>query len=224
MPVHPANHRLWDLLDESGRTMLASAGRRVDHPRGTEMLHEGEPAGSAFVLLRGRVKVLATGSNGCQRILAIRVPGDVIGELSAIDGAPRSATVVAIDPVSLIRIPAESFNAALRNQPAIAHALLRVVIGRLRTANRRRVEYSDTTVAERVATTLAELAAEHGRLGESGVAITLQFSQEDLAGMVAGSREAVVRALRELRDERVISTGRRQVTILRPDLLGLAAE
>ncbi|HEY9476411.1 MAG TPA: cyclic nucleotide-binding domain-containing protein, partial [Mycobacteriales bacterium] len=86
MPVHPANHRLWDLLDDFGRTMLASAGRRVDHPRGTEMLHEGEPAGSAFVLLRGRVKVLATGSNGCQRILAIRVPGDVIGELSAIDG------------------------------------------------------------------------------------------------------------------------------------------
>jgi CRP/FNR family transcriptional regulator, cyclic AMP receptor protein len=221
MPVRSASRRLWALLDEPERAVLVAAGRVYDHPRGTELLHEGAPSGSAFVLLRGRVKVLAQGAGGLPRILAIRVPGDVIGELAAIDGGTRSATVVAIDPVRVLRVPADRFNEVLRTHPAIAHALLVVLIGRLRMANHWRVEYGDTTVAERVATVLAQLAAEHGRVADRGIAIALPFRQEDLAGMVAGSREAVVRALRDLREKGVISTGRRRIVIHEPEILGL---
>lgn len=221
MPVPSANRRLWDLLDEPQRAVLMAAGSVCHHPSGTELLHEGAPSGSAFVLLQGRVKVLAHGAGGLARILAIRVCGDVIGELAAIDGGARSATVVAIDPLRVLRVPADRFNEVLRTSPAIAHAMLLVLIGRLRSANHWRVEYGDTTVAERVATVLAQLAAEHGRIADQGIAITLPFCQEDLAGMVAGSREAVVRALRELREKGVISTGRRRIVIREPEILGL---
>lgn len=219
MPV--VRRSLWNLLEEPERAVLAAEGSVFDHARGTELLQEGAPSGSAYVLLRGRVKVLAQAAGGMPRILAIRVPGDVIGELAAVDGGNRSATVVAVDPVRVLRIPADRFNRMLRTNPVIAHALLVVVIGRLRMANHWRVEYGDTTVAERVATVLAQLAAEHGRVAEHGIAITVPVSQEDLAGMVAGSREAVVRALRELREKGVISTGRRRIVIHEPEILGL---
>lgn len=219
-PTDPRPERLWDLLTAIQREVLGRAGVRHDHPAGTELLREGAPSGSVLVLLSGRVKILAHGPGEFEGILAIRVPGDVIGELAAIDGKPRSATVVAIDPVSVLRITAERFNTILSTHPGIAHALLKVVISRLRMANHRRVEYGDTTVAQRLAGALTRLAAEHGAVGDGGIAITVPFGQEDLARMVTGSREAVVRALRALRDEGIISTGRQRITIRQPEILG----
>lgn len=215
--------QLWELLDERQRTVLVAAGSRHDHPVGTVILSEGAPSGCALILLAGRVKVLATGLGGRQSVLAIRVPGDVLGELAAIDGKPRSATVIAVDAVRVLRIPAATFNAILHTHPGIAHAVLRVVASRLRMSDRRRVEYSETTVAQRVAATLAELAAEEGALLSTGLEITLPYSQEELAKMVCGSREAVVRALGELRRQGVIATGRRRIIVRQPEVLGHCA-
>jgi len=219
-PAYPSPDHLWELLDAKQCAVLENAGTRHRHPAGTTLLREGDPAGSALVLLSGRVKVLATGSGGYSSVLAVRVPGDVLGEFAAIDGKPRSATVVSVDPVCVLRLPAARFNAILSGHPGIAHALLKVIISRLRMANQRRVEFGETTVAQRLARTLAELAFEHGEVEAQDIAITLPFGQEDLANMVAGSREAVVRALRGLRNQGIISTGRKKITIRQPEILG----
>lgn len=219
-PAYPEAEHLWELLDDGQRAVLENAGTRHQHPAGTTLLREGDPAGSALVLLSGRVKILATGSGGYKSVLAVRVPGDVLGEFAAIDGKPRSASVVSVDPVRVLRLPAARFNALLCEHPGIAHALLKVVISRVRMANLRRVEFGETTVAQRLARVLAELASQHGKLEAHDIAITLPFGQEDLANMVAGSREAVVRALRALRDEGIVSTGRKKITIRQPEVLG----
>jgi CRP/FNR family cyclic AMP-dependent transcriptional regulator len=222
-PAFYSPEHLWELLDERQRAVLDNAGTRHQHRAGTTLLREGEPAGSALVLPSRRAKVLATGSSGYKSVLAVRVPGDVLGEFAAIDGKPRSATVVTVDPVCVLRLPAARFNAILTKHPGIAHVLFKVVISRLRIANLRRVEFGETTVAQRLTRTLAELAFEHGEVEAQDIAIALPFGQEDLANMVAGSREAVVRALRVLRDEGTISTGRRKITIRQPEVLGLCA-
>jgi CRP/FNR family cyclic AMP-dependent transcriptional regulator len=213
--------RFWNLLDLPQREVLEKAGHRHVHPAGTVLLSEGSEAESVLVLLAGRVKVVAVGVRGHQSLLAIRLPGDVLGELAAVDERRRSASVVALEPIEVLRIPLAGFVDILRSQPGIAYALLRVVSTKLRIANLRRVQTGETTVAERVAVTLAELAADHGRLQSSEITITLPISQDELAHMVGGSREAVVRALRVLREEGVVRTERQQVTLLRPDLLGL---
>lgn len=210
----------WRLLSADQRAALEAAGSWHDHPAGTVLLQEGASAGSALVLLSGRVKVIAVGPGGYQCLLAIQVPGDIIGELSAIDRGPRSATVIAIDPLRVLRIPADDLDTILAAHPGVALTLLKVLAGRLRATNRRLVELGETTVGERVVLALARLAAEHGEIADTGITIMLPFGQEDLAGMVVGSREAVVRALRVLRDEGTIRTARRRITILQPDMLG----
>jgi CRP/FNR family transcriptional regulator, cyclic AMP receptor protein len=215
----PAAEHLWNLLSEHQRTILLRAGTRHTHPAGTVLLREGDPTGSVLILLSGRVKVLATGLRGHQGLLAVRVPGDILGELAAIDGKPRSATVVSVDLVTILRMPAADFNAILSAHPGIAHALLKVIVSRLRTANLRRIEYGETTVAQRLAGVLTELAAEHGDLTARSAAVTVPYGQDDLAKMVAGSREAVVRALRAWRAAGIITTGRNKVTIRYPEAL-----
>jgi CRP/FNR family cyclic AMP-dependent transcriptional regulator len=216
----PQPDQLWQLLTSDQRGAIESVATRHAHPAGTVLLNEGTRARSVLVLRSGRAKVVASGRNGRRALLAIRVPGDIVGELGAIDGRPRSATVVAIDPVTLLRVSTEDFEDLLTTESGIALPVLKVVIGRLRSANLRRTEYGETTVADRVATTLAELAEEHGRIGTAELTIGLPFGQEDLADMVVGSREAVVRALKALRDDDVITTGRQRITILQPDVLG----
>lgn len=183
-------------------------------------MHEGASARSVLILRSGRVKVVSTGRNGRRALLAIRVPGDVIGEMSAVDGRPRSATVVALDLVHLLRVPDESFARLLTAQPGVTLGLLAVVVGRLRLANARRTEYGDTTVADRLVLLLAELAERHGEMGPTGITLGLPVGQEELAEMVGGSREAVVRALRALRADGILATGRQRITILQPELLG----
>jgi CRP/FNR family transcriptional regulator, cyclic AMP receptor protein len=209
----------WDLLIPADRARFRAAGTVHHHPSSTVLLREGDPSASVLVLLAGRVKVVTTSPRGYRCILAVRGPGDLIGELAAIDTHPRMATVIAVDPVSLLRIPIPEFDRMLDTQPRIAHAVLKVVAGRLRSDNRRQTEFTDITAAQRLDIFLAELAAQHGAAYQNGVAITLPFSQEEIAGSIGASREAVVRALRILRREQIVSTRRQMIVVLRPDAL-----
>jgi CRP-like cAMP-binding protein len=203
---------LWALLDSRQRAVLEGAGVRAEHPAGATLLREGAPGGSALVLLAGRVKVVAAEVG----VLAVRVPGDVVGELAVLDGRPRSASVISVDPVRVLRVGAAEFNAILDAHPGIAEALLRVIASRLRVADRCRVELAGTAVSQR----LAGLAADQGALRPDDVAITLPYSEEDLVRMVPGPREAVLHALEALRSAGVITTGPHSTTIHQPEILG----
>ncbi|MGM1065522.1 Crp/Fnr family transcriptional regulator [Saccharothrix sp. Mg75] len=215
----PAPDSLWALLTDAEREVLLACGVEESYGAREEVLHEGDTSRSVHVVLEGRVKVVAASTRGCGHVLAVRRAGDVLGELAAIDGKPRTATVTAVDDLTVLRVPADRFTSALRANPGIALALLAVMCGRLRTATRRRTEFGDSTTAQRLASLLSELADEHGAAHADGVAITLPFSQEELAGSIASSRKAVVRALRALRDEGIVATARQRVVVLRPDAL-----
>jgi len=99
-----------------------------------------------------------------------------------------------------------------------------VVSTKLRIANQRRLETRQAGTSQRVAAALAELATEHGTPSAGAITISLPLSQEELAMMIGASREAVVRALRELRELGAIRTGPpRRITILRLDVLAAAS-
>jgi CRP-like cAMP-binding protein len=149
----------------------------------------------------------------------VRGPGALLGELSAIDGAPRGASVAALEPVEAVVVPVAAFVDFLRSHAAAAVVLLQLVAGRLRDSDRKRVEFAAYDIAARVARRLLELAERFGEPDEHGVRITVALSQDELAGWVGASREAVAKALRVLRDRGLVTTGRRTMTVL--DLAGL---
>ncbi|WP_229693138.1 Crp/Fnr family transcriptional regulator [Lentzea pudingi] len=204
---------LWEMLTEAQRARFRAAGQPRHYPPGTVIMCEGDPGGWALVVTSGHVKVVAVTPGGYDAVLAVRGPGDVLGEMAVVDGSRRSASVIAIDEVAALWLSAKAFLGVVDDEPAVSAALVRIITARLRYANNRRSEFSDSTSAQRLAVLIAELATSYGVPHENGTLITLRLSQQDLAGLAATSREAVARALRSLRDEGLVTTGRRRLLV-----------
>ena len=206
-------------LDAEAQAALASLGRPKRFDAGSPLFLEGDLGGTVMILRCGHVKVFATSDNGNQRVLAVRGPGDVLGDLSAIDGRPRSASGIALDAVDAQLVSAQDFRDFLATNTGAALALLRVVIARMRDSDRLRVEFGALDATARVAMRLVELADSVGEPTERGIRLALPLTQDDIAGWVSASREVVARALGSLRRRGLIATARREITIL--DLSGL---
>jgi CRP-like cAMP-binding protein len=213
----------WHSLEPADQRLLVHAGTTRRFAAGQLICRQGEPLRHVLVLLTGQVEVDAYSRNGNEAVLGIRSAGEVIGEMSAVDGAPRSATVRTLANTQVIMIPPERFATLCRQHPEIGWAVLKVVVRRLRQVSAQCAEQNGNTVAERLAALLVDLSTEYGAPTQDGVTIRLARTQRELAAMVGGSRESVVRALSDLRNRGIVSTARRTITVLRPDLLRVAA-
>jgi CRP-like cAMP-binding protein len=182
--------------------------------RGQALFHEGGVSDRVIVLTQGRVKVSTISDGGRETLLAFRGQGDLLGELSAIDGLPRSATVEAIEPVEAIVVPASEFRSFVAGNPDIAILLLQTLSRRIRDADRKRVEFGVHDTVGRVASRLVELAGLYGEPTDEGVVIEMPLSHEELAGWIGSSREAATKAIKSLRLAGWIRTDRRRVTVL----------
>jgi CRP/FNR family transcriptional regulator, cyclic AMP receptor protein len=200
------------------RAELEQLGSVRRYRRGDVLFHQGDDAGAVLVLISGHVKA-AMLNDGREVILAFPGPGELLGELSAIDGQPRSGTVRAVDDVEALVIPGSAFRAFLEHKPRIALVLLRSVIARLRTADRQRVDYAVNDVVVRVAGRLVELCDRFGSEDGSGVHIGLSITQDELAAWVGASREAVAKAMALLRTLGWVQTERRRILVRDLDAL-----
>jgi CRP-like cAMP-binding protein len=175
---------------------------------------EGEASDHVVVLLAGRAKVSSYTADGKEVVLAVRGPGELLGDFSALDGATRSATVSALEPIEALIIPSERFVGYLEDHARLAILLLQTWSRRVRDADRKRVEFGAYDTPGRVARRLLELVDRYGEGDGSGMRIDLSLTQDELAGWTGSSREAVSKALREFRDRGWIETGRRTIKVL----------
>ncbi|WP_214404720.1 Crp/Fnr family transcriptional regulator [Pseudonocardia lacus] len=222
-PVAAVHGSLLAWLEPPARHRLLDGAVRRSFAAGEVLQHEGDPTTHVLVLLHGWVRVSKSTADGRVVLLALRGPGDVLGELAAIDGRPRTATVRSIEPVDVAQLSGQQFVACFRSDPEIAVATVRSLSARLRDAESARVELATLDVGERVAGYLHHMAAEHGRDVADGVAIAVPLTQQDIADRLGASRRAVARALMVLRDRGLIRTSRREVLLLRPHVLAALA-
>jgi CRP/FNR family transcriptional regulator, cyclic AMP receptor protein len=198
-----------ELAPEDGEAFLALASPRR-FARGVVLFHAGDEAGSVMVVRSGRVKISSLTPGGQEVVLGVRGPRELLGELSAVDGGERSATVTALDAVEVVSVSGQAFTDLLARRPAIALVLLRLITARLRDADRQRLEYAAYDVFGRVARRLLDLAEP---AAPSGSAQEVSLSHEELAAWTASSREAVSKALAAMRALGWIETRRRAIVI-----------
>ncbi|MFI5657461.1 Crp/Fnr family transcriptional regulator [Streptomyces sp. NPDC051684] len=206
-------------LEKGDRAALLEAGRLMRYPARSVLMHQEEPSTHVLLLLHGWTKVTAIAANGYEALLALRGPGDIIGEGAALSGRHRSATVSTLEPVEAVVLDKARFTAFLGGNPQVALRLLSLTTDRQRATDRRRLEWAALTVRERLAVLLLELVRTHGHRTTDGIELTVRLSQQEFAGSVGSSREAVARLLKELRDKRVVVTERRRIVVLRPEVL-----
>jgi CRP/FNR family transcriptional regulator, cyclic AMP receptor protein len=220
LPAGPAGGFL-AALGPGERATLATIGRWRSYRRGDLLFLEGERSDDVYLVVEGRARVFITTAAGNEVTLSVRGPGDLVGEMAALDPvAPRSATVVALAVLRCRVIRAAELIEFLEGQPRAALALLHLVIGRLRDSDRRRAEFGSYDATRRLARILVEAAASAPTAVPGG---GLALSQQELAGLIGASRESVGRALAELRRLGLVSTGRRTITVHDPAALRLYA-
>jgi CRP-like cAMP-binding protein len=193
--------------------------RRYD-PDAT-IFREGDRSDHVVIVTRGRVKVATLRPGIGEVVLAERGPGDMLGELSAIDGQPRSADAIALEEVWALSLLNEDFHTFLREQPGAAFSLLGTLAVRLRQADRRHVEFGETDGVTRIARGLQALAKDRGE--KSGPWVMVPLSEVELAAHFQTSPEEVANALELLEQSGVIESHRRGVTIIDPDALAARA-
>ena len=203
-------------LDPADAVALAALGRSRTFPAKSVLFFQGDDAHEVVIVRSGQVKVSAVGLDGREVVLDVLGAEEILGELSAIDGEPRSATATALTPTSATVIEIDRFRAFVSERPAVAVELLRAVTERLRGASRRQVEFGTVDGLGRVCARLVDLMARYGRPDRVGIAITAPLSQQEIGSWSGLSREAVVKALHALRCLGWIETGGRTIKVTDP--------
>lgn len=192
---------------------LAEIGVAAQFQAGEVILREGEPSTHAVLLREGHAKVITHSADGTEVILGLRGSPNIVGELAALDGRPRSATVVAMTEVRAAIVTATQLSDFLAAHPPAAASVFHTVAARLRESDQRRQELTTQPVAQRVVARLIELTEEIGIPNDAAGVVRLDLSQQELASWAGASREAVVQVLNKLRQQGAVATARRQIII-----------
>jgi CRP/FNR family cyclic AMP-dependent transcriptional regulator len=186
---------------------------------GQAVFREGDASDTCYVVREGHARAIRTHGDGRTITLANFGPGDIFGELAMFEDELRSATVEAIERMSVVGVLGPDMRRLMSEHPQIA---MRLVIGlgrRLRETNERLTRQSFQTVQSRVAVVLSQLvqsAIDDGRPGED---VLVTATQADLAQLAGSSRESASRFLAVLERAGVISQGRGRLVVHDPQAL-----
>ncbi len=197
------------------------------------LLTEGDRSSHVLIVVKGWVTVSVATDRGATRlILGLRGPGELLGEMAALDPHPRSATVRALGPTDTQVISGDAFRRFLAEHPRVSGLVIRQLTFRLRSADQERSALASLTVLQRLAR-LTELSGAGGRprgpyapsgSRSSPAGAVVQLAQDELAASIGATREAVAKSLRLLRTQQIVRTGNRVIEILDPELLALLAD
>jgi len=211
-------------LPEKTREALLTLGIPREFAVGSTLIMEGDTATDVMVLIDGWVKVVGVTDEGGLALLAFRTGGDIVGEQSALEGQPRSASVISAGVTLVHVIGQREFLKFLAGSPETSLAVSRALSAKLRWATRRRIDFSGLPVRVRVARVLSELARLDGKVVSNGIEFGYTLTQPELAAMVGASEPSVHKTLRQLRSDGVITTGYRRLVIRHLAALNAIAE
>lgn len=173
---------------------LATVVSRRSASRGSIVIAAGDPTDSLYIILSGRLKVMMSDAEGKEVILSILSGGEFFGEMGLIDDAPRSASVVAIEPCELLVITRRDFKRCMAESAEMAMAVMRGLVRRLREADRKIGSLALLDVYGRVARLLLDMA----ETVDGQKMVTKRLPKQDIAKMIGASREMVSRVMKDL--------------------------
>jgi CRP-like cAMP-binding protein len=207
----------WGELTKPERAALQAIGSWLKFEPDSCILLEHDTTDHIVIIWSGLIKVWSRVGTHRGVLLAIREPGDIVGEMVCIRGGRRCATITALDEVVALVFEAHQFASFLRHFPHASVVLQRVLVDRLRDGDRSRVSAATMNVGQRLARLLLQLEHRFGVATEGGgTKIALALSQEDLASFVGASQRSVAREMERWRRRGIIATGRRWLIVRQP--------
>jgi CRP-like cAMP-binding protein len=208
-----------DLLDPPDRALLLDRAVPRALAPGEMLFVAGDLAGRAHLLLSGVIKLAASSSDGHVALVGLALPGELIGDIAALDGLDQPLDAVAATPSRVLALEAELLVSALRRNPECALALSRALAHRMRRLYVSALERTTGPVPARLAGRLLDLAEDLGRDRNGAIEMDLPLGQDDLARLAGMCRESACKTLRDFKRAGVLDYRGRRVRLLRPEVL-----
>ena len=192
---------LFEALNDEELDALSDVALSRVFPKDRVVIMAEDEGDTLFVISRGQVKVSIVSEDGREVILSILAEGDFFGEMSLLDGHPRSANVTTMQETDLLMVRRADFLRLVMNTPQIAIKLLSVLAGHLRKTDRKIEGLALSDVTGRITQTLLQLAEDQGVPSPDGVLIRNRPTHQDLANMSGTTRETVSRVLKRLENQ-----------------------
>lgn len=197
---------------------LAKHAHLTHFSKGASVCSRGDHGDSMMIVDSGALKVYNVTSAGQEIVLNFLGQGDLMGELAVLDGQPRTANVVALEPTDVISLYRRDVLPLLLSNPEALMEVVQALTGKVRAASLL-IEENRLPMTARTAAGLLRLVEQHGRKSGDGIRIDLALSQRDLGGYLDTSRPNANRQLGLLRDAGVLRFDQANIVIL--DLLAL---
>ncbi len=210
---------LFRALGEERCALIARALLTGRYRKGQVIFQQGDDGDAMYLVEAGLVRISAESADGQEAILTDVRPGETFGELALLDGAPRSATAIAIDDTVALRLPRPAFDELLDTDTMFPRRILEALAHELRRVTDHVGELHFLDLPGRLAARLARMAREARPEGGREVSLGRYYSQTELAAMIGGTRQSVNRHLGELVDEGLIRIERDDIIVI--DVAGL---
>jgi len=212
-----AKGSLFSKLNERQLDALVQVSRVQKLRARQELFHKGDPGSQVYLIVRGRLKVITTSSEGEDVVFNIMGPGEVFGELALLAGGRRTATITAIDDSELLVLDRREFLPFLTEHPEAAIKLLEVLAERLLRIGELVEDTTFLNLPARLSKKLVSLSRAYGVATPEGVRIDLKLSQSELGDLVATTRESINKQMKTWSDEGLVSMKNGVITIHRID-------
>jgi CRP/FNR family transcriptional regulator, cyclic AMP receptor protein len=221
--MNRATHEAWPAgsfvqqLPDAERAALLEAGTPLRFEDDQILLVQGEAGDFLYVLTSGLAKIIVGAVSGAQTTLAIRSRGDLLGEFALLDNKPRTATVRAAGPVTVLKIGGSAF-LALTRSPAVQATVTKYLLAKMRATTERRAAERIWDARERLAQVLYELGQQRAQPDADGT-IRIPITQSELGDLAGVAVSTAERVLKDLRKQGAVSTRYREIAIKDMDYL-----
>lgn len=208
--------QLFSGIDDHALNDLAARAYRQRYTAGEQIFHIGSPGNSLMAVCSGTVRISFPSSKGKEIILSDLAVGEVLGEMSLLDGNDRSADAIAQTNCELLILERRDMLSFLEHNPQICLKLLNVLCGRLRRANELAADIAFYDLPMRLAKTILRLAKGSANT-PAGMKKKLSCSQLELANMIGASRENVNRCLNDWQRRGIVNLEDGWIFLVMPD-------
>ncbi len=202
-------------LDDHQLSLLVSSGKVRRYPKKNVIFHEGDQGDALLIILAGKVNVVLADKNGEEYILSVLGPGNFFGEMAIIESAPRSASVITVEPCELFILEQQELSALLTRHPALAAKILQHLSQRLRKTNEQIRSLVMCDIHGRVGRCLMRLAESQGGRANGQLFIPNRPSFQEMAKMIGCSRETLSRAIKHMKENGSLTVTRKTIFINR---------
>lgn len=210
---------LFEAFKLSERQRLAALLRKHTIKKGEVLFRKGDEGNAFYMIIKGRIKIALTSNQEDEITLAVFHEGDFFGEMALLDGLPRSADAVAVEPTQLYVLNRSDFLTFLIDNEDAVKSILYVLSMRLRKTDNLLGETAFLNVSVRMLKRLVDLVETQGQPIEGSTAVKINITQRELASLVGVSRESINKKLKGLSNKGVLTTQRNTIIIKNPEFL-----